>query len=69
MKTSLKRLILLAAALPLFVTLAQAQDWFVGSGVPVQYNSPADFEAATGRTLTYGEAPTLAALVDRRQIA
>lgn len=37
--------------------------WFVGSGVPVQYNSPAEFTAATGRTLTYKEAPSLAALV------
>ena len=62
MKTLLKRLILVAAALPLFVTLAPADD-FAGSGVPVQYNSPADYEAASGHTLTYGEAPVLAALV------
>ena len=29
----------------------------------MQYNSPAEYEAATGRTLEYGEAPVLAALV------
>lgn len=40
-----------------------AAEWFAGTGVPVQYNSPAAFEAATGRTLDYGEAPVLAALV------
>ena len=74
MKTFLMRLTLLAAALPLFATPAQEEpeaasgpaagnEWFVGSGVPVQYNSPAEYEAATGRTLEYGEAPVLAALV------
>ena len=74
MKTFLMRLTLLAAALPLFATPAQEEpeaasgpaagnEWFVGSGVPVQYNSPAEYEAATGRTLEYGEAPVLAAMV------
>ena len=66
---------LLAAALPLFASPAQEEpdatpaavgvgnEWFVGSGVPEFYNSPAEYQAATGRTLEYGEAPVLAALV------
>ena len=51
MKTFLMRLFMLAAALPLLATAAQEEaaatstaaagnEWFVGSGVPVQYNSP-----------------------------
>ncbi len=50
---------MLAAALPLFATPAQEEDsdaaasaagagngWFVGSGVPVFYNSPDEYQAA-----------------------
>lgn len=66
-------LTLMIAGLPLWATgqeepqaataVSLSADWFNGSGVPVQYNSPAAFEAATGRTLDYREAPVLAAMV------
>lgn len=66
-------LTLMIAGLPLWATGQEepqaatavnlSADWFNGSGVPVQYNSPAAFEAATGRTLDYREAPVLAAMV------
>lgn len=37
--------------------------WFEGSGQVRQYNTVAEFEAATGQTLSYNEAPQFAELV------
>ena len=44
-------------------SMSATADWFMGTGEPVHYNSPAEFQARTGRTISYVETPSLAAMV------